>query len=789
MIRRVTEALPGGRSFNELRDLVTAEAKSRFGADRDGQWVWVRDMSDTWAVVEVEGVGPPEPGYYQVTYTVDDAGGITLGEPSKVEARTTYTVTEATIPGRLVEAKGTDDVGGRVFGFRVVEGGTIGRNSRRYPESVLVAATGLYEGAKCFDRHRTEAELRSSTISGMVGYWRNARVVEGGLDADLHLFPSATHTAEALDASLAAQAAGLPSLAGASHDVLGRWRVVVEANRRIEEATEIAQVNSVDVVADPAAGGRVTRMVAGGIEPEEPEPEKKEPPMDWDTLMKLLGEATDEQKAQLATSLGVASGASTTTTTTPAATATADPPAESTEKKEPVLVGVAEGGVFARDTILGRQLVRAALAEVGVGTDNLTRAAEAVTPKLPERFTEAELATLLALAAPGFEAAGLRPQVQVSKDERDRKTEALDAMFVSDPFDPKAGTGYRSLAQAYLDITGTDPRRFDGPGTEDLSRHILRESLGPVAYDSGRRTESVDTATWAQVLGDSITRRTVAEYRTESLQTWRRIVSSIVPLGDFRTQRITRLGGYGAVLPVVPQGAPYQNLVSPPDEEVTYAPEKRGGLEDLTWETIRNDDMRAVQSIPKSLGRTDAHTLYRLVFDLLSTNPAIYDSVALFAAGHANTDSSAALAEATLDAGRLKMRSQAAYGNALEILNLIPQTLLVPAALEATAFRLTQPRAVPSSGLATDIANLHASLVPLVVPYWTDTNDWFLVADPSMAPTIEVGFLDGRQDPEIFVQSDPTVGSVFTADKITYKIRHVYGVAVLDYRSFYRGQG
>jgi len=72
---------------------------------------------------------------------------------------------------------------------------------------------------------------------------------------------------------------------------------------------------------------------------------------------------------------------------------------------------------------------------------------------------------------------------------------------------------------------------------------------------------------------------------------------------------------------------------------------------------------------------------------------------------------------------------------------------------------------------------------PIVIPYWTTATTWWLVSDPRTAPTIEVGFFKGRQEPELFVQDNPTVGSAFTADKITYKIRFIYGYNILDYRS------
>ena len=66
--------------------------------------------------------------------------------------------------------------------------------------------------------------------------------------------------------------------------------------------------------------------------------------------------------------------------------------------------------------------------------------------------------------------------------------------------------------------------------------------------------------------------------------------------------------------------------------------------------------------------------------------------------------------------------------------------------------------------------------------YWTDASNWCLTTDPDDIPTIEIGFLDGNEEPELFVQDSPTNGSMFTHDKLTWKIRHIYGGNVLDYR-------
>ena len=52
-------------------------------------------------------------------------------------------------------------------------------------------------------------------------------------------------------------------------------------------------------------------------------------------------------------------------------------------------------------------------------------------------------------------------------------------------------------------------------------------------------------------------------------------------------------------------------------------------------------------------------------------------------------------------------------------------------------------------------------------------------ADPADIPGLEIGFLDGKEEPELFVQDAPNSGSMFSNDKLTYKIRHIYGGAVL----------
>ena len=294
--------------------------------------------------------------------------------------------------------------------------------------------------------------------------------------------------------------------------------------------------------------------------------------------------------------------------------------------------------------------------------------------------------------------------------------------------------------------------------------------------------ESITSATFDQIMGDSVTRRMLDYYAQPGLDQWR-LISTVGSTRDFRTYRRIRYGGYGN-LPAVSQGAAYAALTSPTDEEATYAVSKRGGTEDLTLEAIANDDLSAMRDIPRRLGRAAAQTLHEFVFDFLATNAAIYDSVALANAAHGSNTTTSALAAGSLVAGRTAMTKQTDMSSAKR-LGIEPKFLVVPIDLEETAYQLTATdREVASANNTLNFVR-QFGLSIIRVNYWTDANNWWLVADPNSVPTIEVAFLNGREDPELFVQDSPTTGNVFSNDKITYKIRHIYGGAVMDFRGFY----
>jgi len=119
-----------------------------------------------------------------------------------------------------------------------------------------------------------------------------------------------------------------------------------------------------------------------------------------------------------------------------------------------------------------------------------------------------------------------------------------------------------------------------------------------------------------------------------------------------------------------------------------------------------------------------------------------------------------------------------------QIIALQNPTLWVPRSLRGTALQLKDSEFNPE-GAERAVNTIRDSFDVQVSPYLRgDENNYYLSALPKDIEGLEIGFLNGREEPEILVQDQPTVGNVFTYDTIRYKVRHEYGGAVIDFRAF-----
>lgn len=371
-----------------------------------------------------------------------------------------------------------------------------------------------------------------------------------------------------------------------------------------------------------------------------------------------------------------------------------------------------------------------------------------------------------------------RQSVRVTRDARDKMVDLVTATILGEEYE--GIEPLQSIQRAYCAFTGRD---FHEMGTSAVANQLIRESIG---FETG--LEAAEAVSWTNVFGTAMNRVLARDYKLPVFNEWELIVSDIRPLKDMKTQYIERIGYYGE-LPTVDSGAPYTFATTPGEKESSYSPVKKGILEEWTWEQALNDDLGTLRKIPKRLALAAKVTLYKFVFStLLNDNPTCtYDSVTLFHENHNNTSTNT-LTSDNLTTAKIAMRRQYPLGTEDLRLATKPKYILVPTTLEPVALQLVNSDYEVTTNKNATVYNPHkGSLQVITVDHWSNQTRWYLVADPNIMPTIELGFLDGRRVPQIFTEATNS-GSAFSADKVVIKIRFVFGGTVVDHRGFYGGR-
>lgn len=716
------------------------------------------------AIYPDRAVASREGRLWSYPYTLGDDNKVTLGQPQEVVLDHKPVTLREAAAGVFIESV---DTAGTRWTIRVIKAGLSGNNNY-YPDAVLREATPLFEGVRVFVKSDDEhINGQGKAFSNLIGRVTQPRFIEGAstdtgeIRAVLELLESAGDVPAKLRE---AHARGMAAdLFGFSIDAAGMAKKV--GNRRV--ATSITKVKSVDLIIEPGAGGQLINLIEA-VNPEEQ--------TEMNLRQRMIEAIKRGNKGQLPAGLNVDDDTSLETAYREALTkhrgdeegadAGEGSPAdaqllEALDERMDKRLQMVETRANARVRIAESNLPKQAKDKLRKHFDALTTFTEAAVDQ-----AIADERTYLASFTESGRVSGLGDagRVEGGEDRAEKVTKMLDDFFAA-----KKG-GPTSFKECYVEITGD--RRVTGQ-LRDCDPARLREAVRDELF-----REAVNSATFANVLGDSITRRMIADYAQNSrYEVWRN-ACEVVPVSDFRTQERTRMGGYGD-LPAVGQGQPYGPLTTPSDEKATYAISKRGGTEEVTLEAIRNDDVGAIRQIPIKLSRAAKRTLSKFVLDMVKDNPTLYDGVAFFHASHGNLGS-AALSAAAVAAARLAVLKQTELSSNDRI-GVPPVNLWVPFDLEEAAFDLFR-RATNND---TDfVESLQMRVHP--VWYWTDATDWATSCDPAEVPGIEIAFLDGNEEPELFVQDNPTQGSMFSHDKVTYKLRHTYGGNVKEYRGWFK---
>lgn len=344
---------------------------------------------------------------------------------------------------------------------------------------------------------------------------------------------------------------------------------------------------------------------------------------------------------------------------------------------------------------------------------------------------------------------------------------------------------------------------------------MLREAVKLVAdvYDGTKGIhylrEALSTADFPLLFGDIIDRQLLANYRETPYTYTNYCKRSTVP--DFRTVKRFAINFGEGRLPVVGQQQEYPE-VRLADASFQYNVNKYGKKIPFDWETMINDDLDALKDVPARFGRSARRTEeWFATTQFVDVNGPIAGFYNTANKNRVHTENGASsnnpiLSIQALQDAMLVLDSMKDFDGEPIVIDAVE--LVVPPALRVIAENILNSEEVwLNLAAAVSTQSIHTKnwlkgmvrlninyYIPIVASTANGGTSWFLFANPSTSrPAIEIGFLRGHEEPEIFVK-DPNAMRIgggtaspmdgdFDTDSIQYKVRHVMGGVVIDPRA------
>lgn len=295
------------------------------------------------------------------------------------------------------------------------------------------------------------------------------------------------------------------------------------------------------------------------------------------------------------------------------------------------------------------------------------------------------------------------------------------------------------------------------------------------------------TSDFPNLLQDAMHKTLLAAFNTAG-NTWQRFCAT-GDLSDFRPHYRHITGSFSDLASLGENGEVKQGTLDDSRRE-TITGSTKARILNLSNNAIVNDDMSVFTGAARALGRSAQRAVENDVYALLAQGsdfgPAMADTVTLFHADHNNVTtgvpSTASFATAVNVLKSQKLPS--ANTGVDEYIDLaLPPVFVGPLGLAQDAkvineaqfnhdsTKLQQPN--KSRGLIGDIVG---------TPRRTGT-PWYLFADPSELPVIEVGFVQGQREPTlVMVESFEQYG-------VSWRVVYDYGVAAVNYLGAVRSTG
>jgi len=266
---------------------------------------------------------------------------------------------------------------------------------------------------------------------------------------------------------------------------------------------------------------------------------------------------------------------------------------------------------------------------------------------------------------------------------------------------------------------------------------------------------------------------------------WRNICA-VRNVSDFKTVTSYRLVGADTYKPVAPGGELKHGTLG--EESYTNKADTYGLLLAIDRRDVINDDLGAITSVPRKLGRGSGLKINDVFWTVFLDNSSFFKTANKNYVSGADT----ALTIDGLTKAEVKFLEQVDSDG--KPIGIMPQVLLVPTALSAIATTLYKSLEIRDTTADTKypIANPHQGKFRAEVSrYLANTQytgasakAWYLLANPADLPVIEVAFLNGQESPTI-----ETAEADFNRLGVQMRGYHDFGVALQDPKGGVKNKG
>lgn len=310
--------------------------------------------------------------------------------------------------------------------------------------------------------------------------------------------------------------------------------------------------------------------------------------------------------------------------------------------------------------------------------------------------------------------------------------------------------------------------------------------------------EAISTSDFPLLFGDTIDRVLLAKYKAH-MPTWRDYVK-IGKVSDFRTVKRFKCSPGRGLLPEVGQGESYQSD-KPGELSYSFSVTKYGGVRNIFWEALINDDLQALQDAPNDFAYQAQQTEWYQSTALWAANSTLY---ATTHSVNSTNYSNKGTAQFDADALAAAISTMGEYpGDDADATPIMNDPVYIVVATKAMQLKVEQvlnslvvaytgdsdrdnlPTAnIISQELRSRMQVRYNPFIRMLDPTNYATS-WYLFASPVDGWAAEVAFLSGYETPQLFMRASSQVmlgGGLaspmeggFDNDSVDYKVRHVMG--------------